>query len=79
MLAEQVEDERDRRILPHFDLSDIEPESLRVYRQMLRDEKPSHPYLELSDGDFLRSVGGWRRDRESGDETIFMPPPKRDR
>lgn len=72
MLVEQVEEERDRRILPRFDLSDIEPESLRVYRQMLRDEKPGHPYLELPDGEFLRAIGGWRRDRESDDEGLTL-------
>lgn len=72
MLVEQVEEERDRRILPRFDLSDIEPESLRVYRQMLRDEKPGHPYLEMPDGEFLRAIGGWRRDRESGDEGLTL-------
>lgn len=72
MLVEQVEEERDRRILSRFDLSDIEPESLRVYRQMLRDEKPGHPYLEMPDGEFLRSIGGWRRDRESGDEGLTL-------
>lgn len=72
MLVEQVEEERDRRILSRFNLSDIEPESLRVYRQMLRDEKPGHPYLETPDGEFLRSIGGWRRDRDSGEEGLTL-------
>lgn len=48
MLAEQVEDERDARILVGFGMDDIDPESLRIYRQMLRDEKPGHPFLDLS-------------------------------
>lgn len=72
MLVEQLEEERDRRILPRFDLSDIEPESLRVYRQMLRDEKPGHPYLEMPDGEFLRAIRGWRSDRESGEEGLTL-------
>ncbi len=66
MLAEQLEDERDARIFEHFGLDDIDPESLRIYRQMLRDEKPSHPFLELDDFNFLSSLRGWRRDRETG-------------
>lgn len=72
MLAEQVEDERDRRILAHYGMADLEPESLRVYRQMLRDEKPGHPFLELDDFEFLRQIGGWRRDRETGEEGLTL-------
>lgn len=67
MLAEQVEDERDARILTGFGMEDIDEESLRIYRQMLRDEKPGHPYLEQDDFSFLQSLRGWRRDRQSGE------------
>lgn len=72
MLAEQVEDERDARILPHFDLDDIDTESLRIYRQMLRDEKPGHPYLEQSDRDFLISLRGWRQDRQTNESGLTI-------
>lgn len=72
MLAEQVEDERDARILPHFGMDDIDPESLRIYRQMLRDEKPFHPYLEQDDFQFLQSLRGWRRDRQIGETGLTL-------
>lgn len=72
MLAEQVEDERDARILPHFSLADLDIDSVRVYRQMLRDEKPAHPWLELADADFLRQLGAWRRDRETNVEGLTL-------
>lgn len=72
MLAEQVEDERDARILPGFGMDDIDPESLRIYRQMLRDEKPGHPYLEQDDFEFLKSLRGWRRDRQSGEAGLTL-------
>ena len=72
MLAEQVEDERDARILPHYGIGDLDMESLRVYRQMLRDEKPGHPFLELDDPEFLRKIGGWRRDRETNKEGLTL-------
>lgn len=65
MLAEQVEDERDARILVGFGMDDIDPESLRIYRQMLRDEKPAHPFLEQDDFEFLKSLRGWRQDRQT--------------
>lgn len=72
MLAEQLEDERDARILTNFGLDDIDMESLRIYRQMLKDEKPGHPYLEQDDFSFLCSLRGWRRDRASGEEGLTL-------
>lgn len=72
MLAEQIEDERDARILPHFGMEDIDRDSLRIYRQMLKDEKPGHPYLEQDDLTFLTSLRGWRRDRASGEQGLTL-------
>ncbi len=72
MLAEQVEDERDARILVGFGMSDIDTDSLRIYRQMLKDEKPSHPYLEQDDQTFLVSLRAWRKDRQSGAEGLTL-------
>ncbi|MBU3058692.1 AlbA family DNA-binding domain-containing protein [Pseudomonas indica] len=72
MFAEQVEDSRDERILPHYDLSDIDPDSLRIYRQMLSDRKANHPALEHQGVDFLRQIGGWRRDRATGQEGMLV-------
>ncbi len=66
MLAEQVEDERDARVMDGFGLDDFDAESLRIYRQMLKDERPGHPYLEQADLDFLTSLRAWRRDRQTG-------------
>ena len=72
MMAEQ-ENERDQRILEHFSLEDIDPESLRIYRQMFKDAKPSgHPFLELSDQEFIRSIRAWRKDRATGIEGLTL-------
>lgn len=72
MLAEQIEDERDARILPHFGMADLDPESLRIYRQMLRDEKPGHPFLEQDDYELVQSLRGWRRDRQTGEQGLTL-------
>jgi ATP-dependent DNA helicase RecG len=72
MLAEQVEDERDARILRGFGMTDIDDDSLRIYRQMLKDEKPGHPYLEQDDFSFLTSLRAWRRDRITGEEGLTL-------
>ncbi len=68
MLAEQVEDSRDERLLTKFAFDDLDQGSLTAYRQMLRSAKPDHPWNDHNDLEFLRCVGGWRRDRETGDE-----------
>ena len=64
MLAEQMEDKRDDRILAGYGLKDLDFESIRIYRQQMRDRKPDHPYLDLDDMDFLRRLRCWREDRE---------------
>lgn len=66
MLAEQVETSRDDRVLSHYDLDDLAAETLRAYRQVFASREPNHPWSALGDLEFLRQIGGWRRDRESG-------------
>jgi len=65
MMVEQVEDDRDQRILVGYGLDDIDSESLRIYRQMLRDKNPEHPFLDVENLEFLRQIGAWRRDRQT--------------
>lgn len=72
MLAEQVEDSRDDRILPGYGLDDLYPESLRAYRQLFVNRDPSHPWNALADQDFLRQIGGWRQHRETGEAGLTL-------
>lgn len=66
MLAEQVEETRDIRVLRNFDLSDLSPESVKTYRQLLRTARPDHPFLEKDDLYMLRRINAWKRDRDAG-------------
>lgn len=66
MLAEQVEDSRDAEILHGYGLEDIDLDSFNAYRQLYASLQPDHPWNELEPNGFLRSIGGWRMDRESG-------------
>ena len=72
MLAEQTEDERDARIVPGFTFDDIDISSFNAYRNRLAALKPDHPYLGASNLEFMRKVGGWRQDRETGDEGMTL-------
>ena len=70
MLAEQVEDSLDHRIMQSYGLSDLDMETFRTYRQVFVNRNPVHPWNGETDIDFLRQIGGWRRDRETGREGL---------
>lgn len=65
MLAEQVEDSRDDRLLSGYGFEDLSLETLRAYRQVFATRDPGHPWSALDDKEFLRQIGGCRRDRET--------------
>ena len=68
MLAEQVEDVRDARLLEGYSFEDLDLNTLNVYRNQFKATKPDHPWLELDDHEFLQSIGGWTRDRQTKSE-----------
>ena len=72
MMAEQIEESRDNRIVQNFDMNDINIESLLAYRHLLSASKPGHPALELDNFSFLRSIGGYRKDRQTGAEGMTL-------
>jgi predicted HTH transcriptional regulator len=67
LLAEQMEESRDTRILDKFGLDDLDRDSLRAYRNAFAVHRPGHPWVALDDLEFLRMLGGWRQDRASGE------------
>jgi ATP-dependent DNA helicase RecG len=72
MLAEQVEDSRDNRILKGFDLDDLDSSTFRAYRQVFANREPEHIWNTLEDQEFLRLIGGWRKDRETGESGLTV-------
>ena len=72
ILAEQMEDSRDTRILPGFTLSDLDSESLHAYRNTLASHRPEHPWTSMGDHDFLQALSGYRHDRQTGDEGLTL-------
>lgn len=49
-------------------MDDIDMETMRAYRQKFSTSSPDHPWLTLSDIDLLKKLGGYRKDRETGEE-----------
>lgn len=72
MLAEQVDDSRDDRILKGYTFDDLDTETLRAYRQVFTNRDPGHVWNTLSDGEFLRQIGGWRKNRETGEGGLTL-------
>ena len=70
MIAEQVEDSRDDRVLRGYEFEDLEETTFRAYRQMFANRDPNHPWNVLPDREFLRQIGGWRKDRETGENGV---------
>jgi len=72
MVAEQIEDSRDDRILRGYGFSDLCMETFRAYRQVFANREPAHPWNALEDLEFLRHLGGWRKDRETGESGLTL-------
>lgn len=72
MLAEQVEDSRDDRILRGYDFDDLDAATFRSYRQVFTNRDPGHVWNGYDDREFLRHIGGWRKDRETGESGLTL-------
>lgn len=72
MLAEQVEDSRDDRILRGYDFNDLDVATFRTYRQVFTNRDPGHVWNGYEDREFLRHIGGWRKDRETGESGLTV-------
>ena len=72
MLSEQLEDSLDNRIFPHFGLADLDAASLHAYRNLFMTLRPDHPWNTPDDPEFLRLLGGWREDRQTGEHGLTL-------
>jgi predicted HTH transcriptional regulator len=72
MLAEQVEEERDAKILAGFTLDDLDPSSVKAYRNRVQVAKPDLFWNDLDDVKFLTALGAIKRDRDSGSEGLTL-------
>ena len=62
----------DSRILEGYTMADLDIETIRKYRQIFANTKSSHPWIALSDLEFLKKLGGYRKDRSSKKEGFTM-------
>lgn len=72
MLSDRSETPFDSKILEHFTLDDLDPVSLKQYRQRLASHKPNHPWLNEDDTGLLFKLGARRKDRVTGQEGLTV-------
>ncbi len=62
----------DSRILRNFGLEDLDSDALNRYRQLFKLSSPDHPWLSLPDIELLKMLGGYRKDRQTGEEGLTV-------
>ena len=67
-----VSNPADSRILRNYTIDDLDMESLQQYRQLFATARPNHPWLGFDDKKLLEKLGGYRKDRETGDEGFTL-------
>jgi predicted HTH transcriptional regulator len=70
MVAEQVEDSRDARVLLHYGMDDLDSATIAAYRRWYNAKLFEHPWVKLDDREFLQRIGAFGTDRESGKEAL---------
>ncbi|NOY26427.1 MAG: hypothetical protein GXP62_11195 [Oligoflexia bacterium] len=72
MLADAISDTRDDRVLSKYDEHDLDADTLRAYRNRFASHRVDHPWIDLDNRDFLRQLGAWGRDRETGAQGLTL-------
>ena len=72
MFADRSPQSLDSRILKNFTLKDLDPLSLKQYRQRLASHNPFHPWLDEDDKGFLTKLGGWGTCMDTGIQGVTV-------
>lgn len=71
--ANLSETPQDSRILSDFTFEDdIDQASFYEYRRLFSTMNPTHPWAAIDDISFLTKLGGYRRDRRTGEEGLTL-------
>jgi divergent AAA domain protein len=62
----------DSRILRNFTWDDIDLSSVKQYRLLFAQTKPSHPWITKDDQGLMEMLGGYRSDRETGEKGFTL-------
>jgi len=70
MFADRTTSEGDGAVLAGFTMSDLDPESIRRYRQIFQNRDPQHQFHSLDAEDFLIRIGAMVRNRMTGEVSV---------
>ncbi|MCM1142754.1 MAG: putative DNA binding domain-containing protein [Muribaculum sp.] len=71
--AEHDRHSQDGRIMAGFNIErDIDMESFHQYRQTFASLQPTHPWVGISDMEFMKKIGAYTTDYETGKEGLTM-------
>ncbi len=72
IIADSRDESRDAILLENFDFEDLDPGTLKAYRNRFKATRLDHPWIEQEDHLFLRSIGAWTVDRDTKREGPTM-------
>ena len=72
MIRDANDDGNDGILIEHYNMDDIDPDSLRQYRTEFRLENATHLWNSYDDKTFLRNIGGYTENRQSGKEGLTL-------
>lgn len=68
LLCDKQRRPHDSRILKNYTWEDIDETSFRQFRTMFANLQPTHPWTAEDDLGLLKKLGGYRKDRATGEE-----------
>ena len=72
MIRDNNEDGNDGILIEHYDMDDVDSESLRQYRTEFGFKNEDHVWISANNKDFLKNIGGYIVDRETGKEGLTL-------
>jgi len=66
LIRDASEEGSDSRIIEHYDMNDVDLETLRKYRNNFEVRNSEHAFSDLNDQKFLRNLGGMAKDKPTG-------------
>ena len=72
MIRDSFEDGNDGMLLEHYDMNDIDLDTLHRYRTLFQFRNDGHVWNGVDDKTFLKNLGGYIIDRATGKEGLTM-------
>ena len=72
MIRDSNADGNDSILIEYYGMDDLDPDSLRQYRTEFRQENSTHVWNRVDDKTFLRNLGGYTEDRQTGREGLTL-------